>query len=273
MIARPTQFGFSLVELSIVLVILGLLTGGILGGQALIRAAELRAVPTEHARWMTATQTFRDKYFALPGDMTNATRFWGRAASATDCVTNSGGAVTSPSAGTCDGNGNGAIERAIAPGLFGENFLFWQHLARAALVEGTFSGQTGPGSGFDAIFGINVPRSRLQSAGWTVHTHHVTVHPGGTTIYTYVYGNMLLFGAPTSNTVPRSPILRPDEAWNIDVKIDDGRPAYGKILAVNGSAWGSADSCTTSASESDYNGAYRLDNNAISCSFIFPNIF
>lgn len=59
--------GFSLVELSIVLVILGLLTGGILGGQSLIKAAELRAVTTELDAFQTATNTFRQKYFALPG--------------------------------------------------------------------------------------------------------------------------------------------------------------------------------------------------------------
>ena len=69
--------GFSLVELSIVLVILGLLTGGILAGQSLIRAAELRSVATESQRYMAALNSFRDKYFALPGDMANATAFWG----------------------------------------------------------------------------------------------------------------------------------------------------------------------------------------------------
>ncbi|MFM9890490.1 MAG: type II secretion system protein, partial [Rickettsiales bacterium] len=74
------RYGFSLVELSIVLVILGLLTGGILSGQSLIRAAELRSVSTEYNRYVTAVQTFRDKYFALPGDMTNAQSFWGSSA-------------------------------------------------------------------------------------------------------------------------------------------------------------------------------------------------
>ncbi|MFZ4540565.1 MAG: pilus assembly FimT family protein [Rickettsiales bacterium] len=75
---RTQQRAFSLVELSIVLVILGLLVGGILSGQALIRASELRAVVTEYNRHAVDTKTFRDKYFALPGDMANATSFWGR---------------------------------------------------------------------------------------------------------------------------------------------------------------------------------------------------
>src|ERR1700712_5143764 len=69
------QHGFSLVELSIVLVILGLLVGGVLSGQSLIRAAELRSVTTEYQRYTTAVGTFRDKYFALPGDMNNAASF------------------------------------------------------------------------------------------------------------------------------------------------------------------------------------------------------
>ena len=63
---------FSLVELSIVLAILGLLTGGILTGQTLIRAAELRAVSTEFQRYQSAVNTFRDKYFSLPCDIRNS---------------------------------------------------------------------------------------------------------------------------------------------------------------------------------------------------------
>ena len=70
---------FSLVELSIVLVILGLLVGGILAGQSLIHAAELRAVSSEYQRYRTAIYAFRDKYLGLPGDITTATNFWGAA--------------------------------------------------------------------------------------------------------------------------------------------------------------------------------------------------
>ena len=56
--------GFSLVELSIVLVILGLLVGGVLSGQSLIRASELRKYTTSADKYKTAILSFRDKYFA-----------------------------------------------------------------------------------------------------------------------------------------------------------------------------------------------------------------
>ena len=77
---RHTQLAFSLVELSIVLVILGLLVGGILSGQSLIRAATLRSFVKQHEQHYTAVMSFRDKYSQLPGDMNNATQFWGAVA-------------------------------------------------------------------------------------------------------------------------------------------------------------------------------------------------
>ena len=75
--------GFTLVELSIVLVILGLLVGGVLAGQSLIHAAELRAISTELTNYKTAIGAFRDKYLAIPGDMNNAVKFWGAQAGST----------------------------------------------------------------------------------------------------------------------------------------------------------------------------------------------
>src|ERR1700742_2576195 len=92
---------FSLVELSIVLVILGLLVGGILGGKSLIRASELRSVVTQHDQILTAILGFKDKYFALPGDMNNATQFWGALNPVSFCMT--GHSVDQK---TCDGNGD-----------------------------------------------------------------------------------------------------------------------------------------------------------------------
>ena len=128
---------FSLVELSIVLVILGLLTGGILGGQSLIRAAELRALTTEYQRYFAAVSTFRDKYFALAGDMTNATSFWGKDTTSTaQCTSDSG---TGGTPGTCNGNGDGWIGTDLR-----ENYRAWQQLSLAGLIEGNYVGYVNP---------------------------------------------------------------------------------------------------------------------------------
>lgn len=61
--------GFTLIEMSIVLVVIGLIVGGVLVGQDLIRAAGVRATITQIEKYNTATNTFREKYGALPGDI------------------------------------------------------------------------------------------------------------------------------------------------------------------------------------------------------------
>src|ERR1700722_13172793 len=61
--------GFTLIELSIVLVIIGLIVGGVLVGQDLIKAAEVRAQISQIESYNTAVNTFRGKYSKIPGDM------------------------------------------------------------------------------------------------------------------------------------------------------------------------------------------------------------
>ena len=245
--------GFSLVELSIVLVILGLLTGGILAGQSLIRAAQVRSVVAEFQRHQSAAQSFREKYMAFPGDMSAATRFWGRAASTADCVTNSAAALATP--GTCDGNGDGSIAAAVA-GQSGEDLQFWKQLALAGLIEGGFTGVAPNPVVLTA--GINTPASKLNS---TAVWYTSSCCAGGSTSFYLANGygrNFRLFNA----------LVKPEEAWNIDTKIDDGKPAFGFVVA------GSWSTCTTATSWTDTTAAvYRLDDNTTTCSLFFPNAF
>lgn len=153
-----SQSGFSLVELSIVLVILGLLTGGILGGQALIRAAELRSLTVELERLSTATYSFRDKYFGMPGDITNATAFWGDQATGVNACPSPSTPDGSP--GTCNGNGDGQF----SGGDLGENLRALQQLALAGLIEGSYTGIPSASNNVQ-LAGENVVRARLPNAG------------------------------------------------------------------------------------------------------------
>ena len=256
------------------LVILGLLTGGILGGQSLIRAAELRAVTTEYNRYVAAVNTFKDKYFAIPGDMTNATQFWGYTGG-TGCTSTS--TSTTSATGTCDGNGDGLIYWGGAASQSGEVFQFWNQLALAGLIEGKYTGIAGPGTSWtarDTIFGTNAPKSKLSNAGWGAgYWDHPGDAWGGS--YKYNAGNSLYIGAmnPLGN-INSLPVLKPEEAWNIDTKMDDGKPASGKIiLFANSISFGTIGSCTTSTSNIDYTGSYNLSASGVVCSLLFSKPF
>jgi len=264
---------FSLVELSIVLVILGLLTGGILAGQSLIRASELRALTSELQRYYAATNTFRDKYFAIPGDLRDATRFWGRLTTNADCVSYSGAAGPNAN-GACDGNGNGSIVGSGAANASGESYQFWRQLALAGIIEGSYTGIAGAANEYDASHGIQVPASRISNGGWVAWTKGVQAAGGN--LFVMDYGNVFNFGRRSSAAVWTRAIglLRPGELWNIDTKIDDGRPAYGTIIAHQWGNLASADACTMNAvDENDRDADYNLSTNTLNCGFFALKAF
>jgi prepilin-type N-terminal cleavage/methylation domain-containing protein len=279
--SSPTAIrtGFSLVELSIVLVILGLLVGGVLSGQSLIQAAQLRTVVTEHDRWIAATHTFRDKYFALPGDMTNATAFWGTLSGTTCPLAETAPANTTT--GVCDGDGDGQITRGSTAAT--EVFQFWKHLANAGMIEGNYTGIYGSGTSgsigkTDTVPGSNSPQPKFSGAAWFVGNISGPTSSYGASGFAYQvdYQNTLIFGGTTPGTAPFNSILKPEDAWNIDTKMDDGMPGTGKVIAheFQGIGFGGQPTaCTTSTSGTDYSGKYNLANANVACSFWFANAF
>lgn len=265
--------GFSLVELSIVLVILGLLTGGILSGQSLIRAAELRSVSTDFQHYQTAVQTFRDRYFSYPGDMPNAVKFWGTAGVCPGTVGQPSSDVT-----TCNGDGDGKVDNP-GSGLGNELFRFWQHLASSGLIEGSYAGvaNSSTASATHNLPGFNSPKSKLPDAGFglyyvgAIDASSLRYFPGN-------YGNVVYFGKtqPTIGS-PTQPILSPEEAWNIDTKMDDGKPAVGNLVIweeMPGSTATETCSDLPPSSTNPLNDSnYSLSNKTKSCSFILKMAF
>lgn len=260
--------GFTLVELSIVLVILGLLVGGVLTGQSLIRASELRSITTQYQSYITAVNAFRDKYFAIPGDMANATSFWGQAASGTTCVTTAGTGTQ-----TCNGNGDGLLTPSKAstnavPGgaTSNEIFRFWQQLSITGLISGTYSGITQGSTAFSATT-ANVPAGKIQNTVWFLYDWGpLTTEPG---FFDGNYAATLEYGSPAANADPSVPPLKPEEAWNIDTKIDDGKPATGKLKMRAPTM----SQCTDTSTTSTMTANYLLSNTGPSCLLLFPNIF
>ena len=250
---------FSLVELSIVLVILGLLTGGILAGQSLIHAAEMRSISTDINRYTTALRTFQDKYFALPGDMTNATAFWGAQDSGdglgADCT-----GVDSTTPLTCNGNGSGNIYAdnsgaTDAP----EAYRAWQHLANAGLIEGSYRGKQTSGS-LSITPGQNIPASKIGAGiGW--FWNYRGFENGTSGYFNGNYGQMIRLG---SGQAARTAVISAQDMWNLDTKMDDGRPAYG---VMRGNKSDTFPECTTATAVT---ADYKLDStSSTGCSVQF----
>ncbi|MFZ4542141.1 MAG: type II secretion system protein [Rickettsiales bacterium] len=259
---RPRPSGFSLVELSIVLVILGLLVGGILMGRSLIRSSEMRAVVTEYNKYMAAVINFQDQYSELPGDMSSATSYWGK--DNTNCAGHSGAAATP---GTCNGNNNGRMNLSAAASQTGETYRFWQHLQLAGLIEGSFTGVAGPLDVYDMIVGVNIPRSRAGNAAWGVREYEPMIAAwSNTSMFDLQYGNWLQFGADPF-TDNGGGVLTPQEAWNLDVKMDDGMPASGSVIVRHWSP------CSSASAYTDLNVTYKQTSQSRDCVLMFPNAF
>lgn len=260
------EHGFSLVELSIVLVILGLLVGGVLGGQSLIRAAELRSITTEADAFSAATYGFRAKYHALPGDMHNATAFWQASG---NCASVQADAYTTPLTGsTCNGNRDGRITVNNDSARY-EMFLFWHHLQLAGLIQGHYTGVRGNGANTHHIIGENAPASRFANGGWTAWTFDNTT--GGNPTYFHIdHGNSFMLGANTAGHT-NGKLLTPADAWSLDAKYDDGKPATGSVVVGR-----RIEDCTTASGGSagtDLNATYDLTLHTVECALLFRHAF
>lgn len=212
---RRKQKGFTLVELSIVLVIIGLIISSVLVGQDLVRSAELRAVVTEYESFNAAVGTFRGKYNGLPGDIAGENDYgWD-----IDGTAETGAAAEG-------GNGDGLLDAPSATsfGATSENLYFWNHLGStgAALISGSYDGGGGDGMLAADAPGDSLPATEVGEF-WGVFTDAGT--------------NFFIIGATSANADTNQStavVLNPLDARGIDEKIDDGRPFKGIVQARDG---------------------------------------
>ena len=248
MMKHPHHSGFTLIELSIVLVIIGLIVGGVLVGQDMIVTARLRAIITEREKFHTAVDTFLVKYNCYPGTCINATDFFG--VSTTGCPIPAGGT----SQGTCDGDGGRIFWDW--PNYI-TTILFWHHLSLAGLVSGAYTG-------IPKDFPNGTPKSTTGEAHWSVWNSDIVNVEGTSTFNTdklSVQLGTLYSGNGTYE--PVSGFLTPLQAWSIDSKIDDGLPKSGRVYYwLMTGHWAYNPNCATDSS-------YNFSNTDLVCNLNF----
>jgi len=146
---RSRQAGFTLVEIAIVLVIIGLLLGGVLKGQELIENSRIKSIVGDMKAVQAAFNGYIDRYKAIPGDeaaLTMANRGW----------------VASTAAG--GGGGNGVLNVTVAQSTTngGEQRPFWRALRASGLIAGDPTGAAGVAglprhSGGGSLFVVSDP--------------------------------------------------------------------------------------------------------------------
>lgn len=258
--------GFTLVELSIVLVIIGLVISGVIFGREMIRASELRSVTKEFTQYQSAIMTFRGKYSELPGDMPNAANIWG-ARDAGDGLGNDCVNAAVNGLATCNGDGNRKIEYSFAQM---EHLTFWQHLANSGLIEGAHTGKPGVSQGYSYSDQGHVPKSKIGNAYWYIWPYSYDGHSYMTDTDE---GNKLCLGELTS-TGPDThfgPFLTATEMWNIDKKIDDGRPMTGTIKPIRYKGGGGVTTtgCSNAATSDELDAEYNIGYDDIRCAILF----
>lgn len=191
------QMGFTLVEIAIVLVIIGLLLGGILKGQELINSARVRNLADQNSGIQAAYYGFIDRFRQVPGDFPSA-----------NATTAIGTTITLPVASsTTDGNGqiDNTLEEAAA---------VWEQLSKANFIQGSYSPGAVPAD--ETAYAANAPVNAFNGSITLTRNADYTVDTGAASARLNLH---------LGRNIPVN------IARELDVKVDDGVPNAG-ILRI-----------------------------------------
>ncbi len=208
--------GFTLIELSIVLVIIGLIVGGVLVGQDLIKAASIRATVSQIEKYSTAVNTFRGKYNGIPGDIANGDDFFAS-------ITNDGESN--------QGDGDGLVESVSDSSntlcsteicISGESSIFWYMLSQANLIPESITT-----TNYEAItltVGDSVIPQAKVGRGARVAVQAVS----GVNYFAIAnFGSAALTAGSETYTAGMAVV----DAYQFDSKLDDGVPNRGSVIS------------------------------------------
>lgn len=209
--------GFTLIELAISLMVIGLLIGGVLKGQELINNARNLKIVRDMSGYKTATMIFKDTYGYLPGDVPNPTTHLPNCATGTACA-GIGWIMQSPGNGIFDAAGYFNIPgvpwfQQIHQIYAAEPEQFWHHLMAAQMI----TSQT---------LAYGSVESAAEGMYLFVHSYAGTVV--GNPIDTRNY----LVLSPQGRFSWGTPGITPSVAEYIDQKLDDGKPYSGDVRAI-----------------------------------------
>jgi prepilin-type N-terminal cleavage/methylation domain-containing protein len=198
------QSGFTLIEIAIVLVIIGLLLGGVLKGQELITQAKVKNLASDFKNTSLFIYSYQDKYHALPGDDVLAATHVTSATPATTPVGKLGD-------GKIDGTWNSTT-------VTDESFLFWQHVRLSGIAAGVT----------DTTDATGYPQRNTSGGliGVTNSTDMSIVGTNGNLKGSYIICSGGILGK---------------FAKQLDVALDDGNTATGSMMAITGTTSTNAD--------------------------------
>lgn len=257
--------GFTLVELSIVLVIIGLIVGGITMGQALVESARLSSFVSETEKLNSAANAFKQRFGQLPGDLDNAFSFFG-----TDCAS---------TAGSCNGDGDGGLESsnyASYTGNGSERCKFFKHMQLAGMWEDFYEcAHGGPAVG-------SAPRTPFNDLSYYIVSTKCPPGSGSpnciaSTAFLTGAGHYIFTGGVYNNSITSQYFYcgtgpQNEEAFSaghmlqLDNKLDDGLPMSGQMVAPsNSNALCLGEVGTTSHPCITANGEYDISSDEVRC--------
>ena len=225
--------GFTLIELSVVLLIMGLIAITVATGLSMATNTRLNNIMHRFATYQAVIHSFEQQYQQLPGDISNAYNFWG-----SDCHA---------TASYCNGDGDQVIE-SLASDENNEAYRAWLHLSLAEMIDGSFTGDgAASGNGIGADIGNNMPAA----------DNFFSSSDGGNVGYwidneAEPLGNVInLGGEYDENNEANFASLSPVDAYYLDHKFDDSISDTGRFFARD--SVGDSGDCVSGTTSGTYN--------------------